>query len=527
MQSADASMDYWTEGLDMANGFDFANLGQMFGPGMGAMPTGLDALLTEEQRRLLGRNAALSAAAALLQAGGPSRTPINLGQALGGALQAGQAGYQQARAGALQDVMLGEKLKEAQQARELQQRLAGVFTAPTAALTPAQQALAAPVGQVGPTMQRAEAMQGMEGPTEAQVKAAQYQRAADLLAAAGKADQAKQYQDMAEKINPRDEVVGQPFEVTDSGGKPVMVQQFKSGKLQTMAGFGPKREVVLQNLGGQTIAVNKSALRGGETFQQTLTPSEAGNLAVAQGNLRVAQGNLGLRQQEFARGAYEVRDTPDGLAYVPKVPGGAAVPVTTAEGARLQGAGAKPTEDQSKSAGFAFRMTQASEIFNQPVINRAGEQVVDPQTGKPLTLEQAFGKPSRYQSIMRDVPVVGTGIANITEDPNRQLYRQAQENWVSANLRAESGAVLGPVEIDKEIIKYFPQPSDSDDVIKQKAKARRDTELAMRVRAGPAYKQVQQQASMQPETQPSPQQPTPQMQGVPVWDPVKRQFVYQ
>ena len=128
---------------------------------------------------------------------------------------------------------------------------------------------------------------------------------------------------------------------------------------------------------------------------------------------------------------------------------------------------------------------------------------------------------------MRDVPVVGTGIANITEDPNRQLYRQAQENWVSANLRAESGAVLGPVEIDKEIIKYFPQPSDSDEVIRQKAKARRDTELAMRVRAGPAYKQVQQQSSVSPATQPSPQQPTPQMQGVPVWDPVKRQFVYQ
>ena len=332
----------------MANGFDFANLGQMFGPGIGGTPTGIDALLSEEQRKLLGRNAAMSAAAALLQAGAPSRTPVNLGQALGSALQAGQAGYQQARAGALQDVMLGEKLREGQQARELQQRLTGVFTAPAAALTPAQQALAAPGGQVGPTMQRAEIMQGVEGPTDAQVKAAQYQRAADLLAAAGKADQAKQYQDMAEKINPRDEVVGQPFEVTDSTGKPVMVQQFKSGKLQTMAGFGPKREVVLQNFGGQTVAVNKSALRGGETFQQTLTPSEAGNLAVAQGNLRVAQGNLGLRQQEFARGAYDRVDTQDGMMYVPKVPGAAPIPVMGTGGAQLQTA-KEPPADFSKT----------------------------------------------------------------------------------------------------------------------------------------------------------------------------------
>jgi hypothetical protein len=100
----------------MANGFDFSNIGSIFGGGMGGTPSGLDALLSEDQRKLLGRNAAMSAAAALLQAGGRSTTPINLGQALGSALQAGQQGYQQARAGSLQDVLLGQKLTEAQRA---------------------------------------------------------------------------------------------------------------------------------------------------------------------------------------------------------------------------------------------------------------------------------------------------------------------------------------------------------------------------------------------------------------------------
>jgi hypothetical protein len=83
---------------------------------LGGTPSGLDALLSEDQRKLLGRNAAMSAAAALLQASGRSTTPINLGQALGSALQAGQQGYQQARAGSLQDVLLGQKLTEAQRA---------------------------------------------------------------------------------------------------------------------------------------------------------------------------------------------------------------------------------------------------------------------------------------------------------------------------------------------------------------------------------------------------------------------------
>ena len=97
----------------MATEFDFSNFGSMFGGGMGGTPTGLDALFNEDQRKLMGRNAALSAAAALLQASGRSTTPIGLGQALGSALQAGQQGYQQARTGSVQDLLLNQKLEEA------------------------------------------------------------------------------------------------------------------------------------------------------------------------------------------------------------------------------------------------------------------------------------------------------------------------------------------------------------------------------------------------------------------------------
>ena len=98
----------------MANEIDFGSIfGNMFGGG-GGTPSGLDALLSEEQRKLLGRNAALSAAGALLQASGRSAVPISMGQALGGALQAGQQGYEKARASSFQDLLLGEKLKESQ-----------------------------------------------------------------------------------------------------------------------------------------------------------------------------------------------------------------------------------------------------------------------------------------------------------------------------------------------------------------------------------------------------------------------------
>ena len=153
----------------MATQFDFASLGNMFGGG--GTPTGLDALLTEDQRKLLGRNAALSAAGALLQASGRSAVPISMGQALGSALQAGQQGYEKARAGSFQDLLLGAKLKEMQDEAAGNLAYRSQFTGPAETpLTSAQAALAAPVsaaGPVGPTMARAQLAQQMPAPTAA------------------------------------------------------------------------------------------------------------------------------------------------------------------------------------------------------------------------------------------------------------------------------------------------------------------------------------------------------------------------
>jgi hypothetical protein len=462
----------------MAINFDFASLGNMFGPG--GTPTGLDALLNDEQRKLMGRNANLSAAAALLQASGPSRQRVGLGQALGAALQAGQQGYQQARAGSLQDLLLGEKLKEAEQARALQQRVAGALTTTPATLSPAQQALAAPGGQVGPTTARADMMAAIPEMTPNQIKASQYQNAADILAAAGRVADAEKYQTMAEKLNPREEVTGQPFEVTGANGQPLLVQQMKSGKLQTLQGFGPKREVVLQNLGGQTVAVDKSALRGGETFQQTMTPGETasniiaqGNLAVSQGQLGVSQGQLGvargglaLRGQEFARGAFDRVETPDGLMYVPKAPGGAAMPVMGPGGQTLRGTGSAPTEGQSNAAGFAQRMELAESIINRLP---AGSQ------------------PGAGTRIAEAVPFVGGALARSGQSPATQQYDQAAQDWIRAKLRKESGAAIGVDEARQEYATYFPMVGDTPEKIQQKAEARRVVTIGMGKSAGKAY----------------------------------------
>jgi hypothetical protein len=86
------------------------NLGGLLG-----INDGLGDLLTPEQQRAVQQRGLLSAAAALLQASGPSATRTNLGQALGSALLAGQTGAEQAQQSALTQMLTRQKVEEARQ----------------------------------------------------------------------------------------------------------------------------------------------------------------------------------------------------------------------------------------------------------------------------------------------------------------------------------------------------------------------------------------------------------------------------
>jgi hypothetical protein len=213
----------------MATQFDFASLGNMFGGG--GVPTGLDALLTEDQRKLLGRNAALSAAGALLQASGRSAVPISMGQALGSALQAGQQGYQQARAGSFQDLMLGAKLKEMQAetaGNESFRRLLSGAPSPVGATGAAQPM---PTGPAVPT-----AEQEMAAPAPVQADPLAFlnpvQRAllANMPRKEGMSEVLKMSQAQAEFGRPEPVVID---------GKTVMVQYNKLGESRIAKGVSP------------------------------------------------------------------------------------------------------------------------------------------------------------------------------------------------------------------------------------------------------------------------------------------------
>ena len=106
--------------------FDFQGLlGNMFGGGESGSE--LEKLLSAKQREQLGLQSTLSAAAALLKSGGRGPQRIGLGQALGSALEAGQGAYERGTANAFQQMLLGEKLKESQDARTRQAEMSKLF----------------------------------------------------------------------------------------------------------------------------------------------------------------------------------------------------------------------------------------------------------------------------------------------------------------------------------------------------------------------------------------------------------------
>jgi len=83
------------------------------------------------------RNAMLAASAALLKAGGESTRRIGIGEALGSAFEAGQAGYEKAQTGALTQMALKQKLGEAANLKKMRDLIPTLFSqAPATAAVP-------------------------------------------------------------------------------------------------------------------------------------------------------------------------------------------------------------------------------------------------------------------------------------------------------------------------------------------------------------------------------------------------------
>lgn len=121
------------------------------------------------------------------------------------------------------------------------------------------------------------------------------------------------------------------------------------------------------------------------------------------------------------------------------------------------------TADQSKNAGFADRMVVANPAIKQ--YEKAGLNNTDVR-------------------LDRNLPDF---IANRVVSGDYQSFNQAQRDFINAQLRRESGAVIADSEFDNAAKQYFPQVGDGEQVLLQKEANRNNALKAMINSAGPAY----------------------------------------
>jgi len=130
-----------------------SNLGGLL---FGGADSGMNEYLSRDQQKAMQEQALMSAAMSLLKNSGWTTQPVSIGQAIGGALEAGQQGYQGAQQNAIQQMLTRQKLAEMKRAQKMQEDYQNYVLGMggESAVTP-EQAISTPGMAAGPTVERA------------------------------------------------------------------------------------------------------------------------------------------------------------------------------------------------------------------------------------------------------------------------------------------------------------------------------------------------------------------------------------
>lgn len=133
----------------------------------------------------------------------------------------------------------------------------------------------------------------------------------------------------------------------------------------------------------------------------------------------------------------------------------------------------KVTVDESKASGFSDRMQEANAI-----LDNHGKAGLNP-----------------WAQSVTDNAYIPDVMENFLVSEDFQKYSQARRNFINAQLRRESGAVISPEEFENANKQYFPMPGDTPEVLQQKAQGRKTAVAAMVRDSGPAYQRSANDAS--------------------------------
>jgi hypothetical protein len=443
---------------------DFGGL--LFGGG----GTGLEDYLTPEQQSGIQNQAMLQAAAALLQAGGPSPRRISLGQALGGALQAGAQGYGQAQQGAVQNLLVRQKLAEAKRQEDFRRALQGQQMQPQMAgggevttITP-DQAISMEGLPAGPTVARAAMIgQQVQAPTQRMSQQDMlYQDAINNYNTAkryGYPEIASKYLEDALKIKPREEVTGDifksasgeyvqrtksgqfipvsaqfapiekpmgaPIKVTDSEGKQVLVNQMSDGTFKTVQGFGPARELIQVDRGGVITFMDKDKVPAGTSLGKTLAPQVVGG--AESGYFQIGGGGGGVGGAPRPSGAPAPAGAPSAApsAVVPAAGAGAPQTAPMAGGA-VQIIPAQPkifANEKDLRTEFQAQVKPYVELGQ--AYQKIETAAKNPSAAGDIALVYGFMKVLDPSSVVREGEFATAQNAGGIPDTVRNLYNKA------------------------------------------------------------------------------------------------------
>jgi hypothetical protein len=160
-------------------------------------------------------------------------------------------------------------------------------------------------------------------------------------------------------------------------------------------------------------------------------------------------------------------------------------------------AGGKPlTEVQGNATAFGMRMKESNQLLNNledKGVTNTG--VVRSTIGGIVGMTPFVGE-KMQQGVQSSMNVLPGALGGPSAE--QQQVDAARKNFITAVLRKESGAAISPSEFYTESQKYFPQPGDSDAVMKQKRHARDTAIKAMEIQAGPGKRQIEQFGNTKP-----------------------------
>jgi len=290
------------------------------------------------------------------------------------------------------------------------------------------------------------------------------QRAADLFS---------QGEDMYQKHLDRSEAAGEnamlnalAAQYAGEAFQPLQTQLLKkaSGAEDTQA---KRAEFLLQQAKAyETLAQTAESARDRLAAQQA--QNEIANQMRLMG-LGIQQMNANTARQSVGPGGkapagYQWTTGQDGSPALTFIPGGPGDPKVKADGG-------KPTEDNLKSAGYAFRMDNALRLIKQLT-------GTDPTANTPSLVPTLAGK----------IPVIGDAAQTMLTDSNRQRVENAQLDALDAALTLATGAAYTKEQLKGLAKSYFPQYGETDpQVIADKRQRLQEIIQTAKIRAGKAF----------------------------------------